>query len=1028
MINGLADLIGTNGFAIDGIAPGDQAGYSVAGIGDINNDGFDDVAVGARFAPDPSVGNDTGEVYVVFGSPSGFPEVIDPSVLDGSDGFILTGETSNTYTGSSVSRAGDLNGDGIDDLIIGAQGADAPSPDGGAAYVIFGSDSGFPAELSLNAALSLNGSNGFRIEPESRGQELGVSVASAGDVNGDGFDDVIVGAHSYNSSSLAGLEPGSAYVVFGSGSGFSATLGVGGLDGSNGFQVLGETADDRFGRAVSGAGDINNDGIDDLIIGAPEVDGIGAPDSGAVYVVYGTTTGFSATISAASLAGSAGFKIEGFSAGDQAGLSVANLGDVNGDAIDDLAIGVFGGDPLGRPDAGEVYVVYGTPSGFGNGVDVSTLDGSNGFVVYGAVSGAFTGYAVASAGDVNSDGLNDVLFGAHGASVNGNGNAGKIYVVYGRSGLVDAGFDLETLNSLTGFLIDGVDTDDIAGVANNGAFDVNGDGISDIIAGANLADATGNLKPEAGQAFVVFGPGAPLVSIYQDASFSSLLSHHYDFSEALAAVAAGEALDVTLPDAIGDVGVQSVLAEGITILGDGPFTGSFVLDPSVLSFALRGSTIASVNGNSANNVITGSDAANMLNGVGGADRLIGALGSDTLNGGAGSDTLFGGLGDDQILAGDDNDRASGGGGADVLDGGTGDDTLLGLGGSDTISGGVGDDTIRGGAGSDTLQGEAGDDVIFAGAGADVSVSGGAGSDSLYGEGGDDVLDGNEDDDLIFGGNGADTLNGGDGNDTLYGSDGADRLVGGDGSDRLTGGNAFDQLLGGTGIDYLSGGVGNDSLDGGADADTLIGGSGEDSLFGGTGDDIIKGGGDADQIDGGEGNDDIDAGAGGDVVLGTAGLDTINGGSGDDLIDGGADADSLLGGGGADTLFGGSGDDSLSGGGVADMLNGGLGADTVNGGNGADTLMVASGEGGDELTGGSGSDTFVFEVGFGAAAVTDFNDAVDKLDFSDFGFVNVSDFASNSSDVGTSVVFSLAGDQLTIDNWSLAQLDAGDLVL
>ncbi|MCC5608124.1 tandem-95 repeat protein [Nostoc sp. CHAB 5834] len=186
--------------------------------------------------------------------------------------------------GSSVSSAGDFNGDGIDDLIIGASGSayideidTGPSAN---IYVVFGKSSGFGSVLNLS---SLDGSNGFAIN----GNGVGISVSSAGDINGDGFDDVIIGA--LEASSNDNRATGESYVVFGSSSGFGASFDLLSLDGSNGFVINGINVGDFSGRSVSNAGDFNGDGSDDLIIGAAQKGGgiYGPFKNGESYVIYG---------------------------------------------------------------------------------------------------------------------------------------------------------------------------------------------------------------------------------------------------------------------------------------------------------------------------------------------------------------------------------------------------------------------------------------------------------------------------------------------------------------------------------------------------------------------------------------------------------------------------------------------------------------------------------------------------------------------------------------------------------------------
>ena len=186
--------------------------------------------------------------------------------LNRDNGFVIRGIDAWDLSGSSVSSAGDVNGDGIGDLIIGA--SSAGNFDVGESYVVFGSNGELESSLDLS---NLDGSNGFAIDSlDDIRSRLGSSVSSAGDVNGDGFDDLIIGAPYADSNGY--FRNGQSYVVFGNSGGWASRLDLTTLDGSNGFVINGLDGNDYSGSSVSSAGDVNGDGFDDLIIGAPGAD------------------------------------------------------------------------------------------------------------------------------------------------------------------------------------------------------------------------------------------------------------------------------------------------------------------------------------------------------------------------------------------------------------------------------------------------------------------------------------------------------------------------------------------------------------------------------------------------------------------------------------------------------------------------------------------------------------------------------------------------------------------------------------
>ena len=287
----LSDLDGTDGFILNGIDAGDRSGHSVSSAGDVNGDGYDDLIIGARYA-DPNGDSNAGETYVVYGGASapGTGGVLDLSDLDGTNGFILNGIDAVDLSGWSVSSAGDVNGDGYDDLIIGAIGADPNvTNQAGETYVVYGGASA-PGEDGVLDLSDLDGTDGFILNGIDAGDRSGWSVSSAGDVNGDGYDDLIIDAL-YGDPN--GSNSGETYIVYGGASapGTGGVLDLSDLDGTDGFILNGIDAGDESGRSVSSAGDVNGDGYDDLIIGAPSADPNGNSDAGETYVIYGGATG-----------------------------------------------------------------------------------------------------------------------------------------------------------------------------------------------------------------------------------------------------------------------------------------------------------------------------------------------------------------------------------------------------------------------------------------------------------------------------------------------------------------------------------------------------------------------------------------------------------------------------------------------------------------------------------------------------------------------------------------------------------------
>jgi hypothetical protein len=441
-------------------------GASVASAGDVNGDGYSDVIVGSSLYNS----SDEGRAQIYLGNSVG---AVTPH-------WSMLGGQTNAYFGRAVSSAGDVNGDGFSDVLVGAYGFNNPEANEGRAFVYLGSGS------------SLAMSPQWFPESNVSGAYLGQSVASAGDVNGDGYGDAIVGAPGHSGS-------GRAFVYHGTAAGYVATPSWTGQSAQGGSQ---------FGTTVASAGDVNGDGYGDVVIGAPTYG-----NGGAAFVYFGSSSGLEATPA---------WTVEGEQLFEQFGTAVAAAGDVNGDGFADVLVGsmyhtqtysdegaaflYLGSDtgpettPVWTATGGQASACFGCALASAGDVNGDGFDdvivGASGYGAYGqarvffgthlgvsaaswwegvgATAGAEFGYRVASAGDVNRDGYADVAVGAPGS---GTGQAGRVYVFMGEPAGTKATYD---------WVVEGPWMSHL-GTAVSSAGDVNGDGYSDLVIGAEQA-------------------------------------------------------------------------------------------------------------------------------------------------------------------------------------------------------------------------------------------------------------------------------------------------------------------------------------------------------------------------------------------------------------------------------------------------------------------------------------------------------------------------------------------------------------
>lgn len=450
----------TASWSVTGPQQNAEFGGTFSPAGDVNGDGYSDIIIGSRMYTNGQTNE--GKAYVYQGSPAG---------LGSTNVWAVRGSQTGGQFAYCISYAGDVNGDGYSDVVVAAPYFDNGLTDEGMIWVYLGSANGLLSTAYWSA------------ESNNAGAAFGLSVAGAGDVDGNGYADIIVGAPYYSND---WYQEGAAFVWLGSASGFGAT----GTPANADWYAEGDQASSRFGTSVASAGNVNwvpsIMGYSDIIIGAPLYDH-GQTDEGMAFMWHGSATGLGATGTLAN----ADWTAENNMAGSQFGYAVAGAGDVNNDGHSDVIVGC----PLytnGQAGEGAVYE-YNGGSSMTSGTSYDWRAEIN-------VGGSLLGEYLSTAGDVNGDRYSDIIVGAYGYA-NGQSGEGGAFVWHGSStGLSTGGYDWKAESDQAGASF---------GDAVSTAGDVNGDGYSDVIVGAYLYS---NGQTSEGKLFAWYGSATGLGS------------------------------------------------------------------------------------------------------------------------------------------------------------------------------------------------------------------------------------------------------------------------------------------------------------------------------------------------------------------------------------------------------------------------------------------------------------------------------------------------------------------------------------
>ena len=459
-----------------------RAAESIAAAGDVNGDGYDDLIVGARFYDNGA--ENAGVAWVFYGGDNGYGATPDvtlnpPSVQQ------------HGFFGYQVAGAGDVNGDGYDDVMVGMMNWDQPSPffhDEGAVFVYYGGDG------------ALDPTHDWWCHAGVQWAHLGWGMDTAGDVNGDGYDDIIVGGFDYTNfyfeaalvfhGSVNGLNPDGSRPV--------------GTPANADWLVVSDQPGAYFGTRVGTAGDVNGDGYDEVVVGAYRYDN-GQTDEGVLFLWQGSVDGLGPNTDAATADWKAeSDQIDAFLTGPGEPSDMGTAGDVNGDGYDDLIVGTWSYDSVHDAD-GIALLFYGSADGLGSDGNPSNAD----WVATGLYEADCVGGHLARAGDFNGDGLDDIVIGAQNWDGEGGGtNIGLATIWYGNT----TGLPREGTPYYANVMIEGEQDSAVFSRTLTAAGDVNDDGFDDLAIGSFYYDGG---QTDEGAVFAFYGQQVTFIDDFE---------------------------------------------------------------------------------------------------------------------------------------------------------------------------------------------------------------------------------------------------------------------------------------------------------------------------------------------------------------------------------------------------------------------------------------------------------------------------------------------------------------------------------